>query len=394
MKRNIIGIFKLTFFFYLIVSCGTKSSESEGIPVDLEFEGEIAKYYSVQKAVVKFEEKEKDGLGNTNFRTSIVFELVRNDEPFILDPSKYNYAGSAVVGLGSDPKSGTWCMFVDIMNEQYDDVGTYCGNARKLFEHFTTTGDVCRLSFETTISDIFRKGNIDDVKEFLDGKQNFHFILKGLLNENGNSLNSIEKGDIIADGNYIYDGLWQSSKYKSQPCQLAFEKKGKNIYNSRYTNLRFNTTTLLKGCIEGDSLFFEGNIKGGTLVIHLAGDETHLSGTGCDYAHKDTNVILEFNRNERRQISSEDISASHLAGSTDWDDILDSYEQFVDKYILYSKKVSKGDMNALSEYSELMEQAMDYFEKLDKARGDLSMAQLARLNRLALKMASVADEKR
>ena len=90
--------------------------------------------------------------------------------------------------------------------------------------------------------------------------------------------------------------------------------------------------------------------------------------------------------------SSDDDSdtASSSSGSQDWDALLNSYEQYVDKYISYMKKAAKGDMSALSEYPALMEKAQEFSEKMENAQGDMSASQWARYMKITNKMTQAA----
>lgn len=87
-----------------------------------------------------------------------------------------------------------------------------------------------------------------------------------------------------------------------------------------------------------------------------------------------------------------DSYSSSSSGSQDWDALLNSYEQYVDKYISYMKKASKGDMNALAEYPALMEKAQELSEKMENAQGDMSASQWARYMKITKKMAKAAQE--
>lgn len=84
-------------------------------------------------------------------------------------------------------------------------------------------------------------------------------------------------------------------------------------------------------------------------------------------------------------------SVSRSSGSEDWDSVLDSYERYVDKYISYLKKAQNGDASALDEYPSLLEEAQEYGEKLQNAKGDLSASQISRLNRINIKMMKAAQ---
>lgn len=211
--------------------------------------------------------------------------------------------------------------------------------------------------------------------------------------------NDIEASNVglnLADGNYVYEGLWKSQKYKTEPCRISFEKRGDNIYGSKYTNLKFNVSIPLKGIIDGDSLFFEGGKSGNELIIHLSGDGNQLNGIGNDYTHKDLNVRVVFSKDSSgldiEEEETEDISLNESSGSEDWDELLSSYEKYVDKYISYVKKAAKGDMTALAEYPSLMEKAQEFSDKLQRAQGDMSASQWARYNKITTKMMKAAQE--
>lgn len=91
---------------------------------------------------------------------------------------------------------------------------------------------------------------------------------------------------------------------------------------------------------------------------------------------------------------SDSYSSSSSSGSQDWDALLDSYEQYVDKYISYMKKAAKGDMTALSEYPALMEKAQEFNSELQGAKGDMSASQWARYIKITNKMTKAAQDMR
>lgn len=78
--------------------------------------------------------------------------------------------------------------------------------------------------------------------------------------------------------------------------------------------------------------------------------------------------------------------------SPDWDDLLDSYEQYVDKYIYFAKKATKGDMDALSEYPALMEKAQEFGDKMENAQSEMSASQWERYMKITTKMIQAVGE--
>lgn len=80
------------------------------------------------------------------------------------------------------------------------------------------------------------------------------------------------------------------------------------------------------------------------------------------------------------------------AGSANWDEILKSYEQYVDKYISLMKKASKGDMSATLEYVSFMKKAQDLSSKMQNAQGEMSPDQWARYMKILSKMTNAMQE--
>lgn len=80
------------------------------------------------------------------------------------------------------------------------------------------------------------------------------------------------------------------------------------------------------------------------------------------------------------------------SSSKNWDALLDSYEQYVNKYISFAKKAAKGDMSAMAEYPSLMEKAQEYGDQLKNAHGDMTTAQWARYMKITQKMANAAQD--
>ena len=88
----------------------------------------------------------------------------------------------------------------------------------------------------------------------------------------------------------------------------------------------------------------------------------------------------------------EDTVDSSSASSQDWDAMLDSYEEYVDKYISLMKKASKGDMTALAEYPALMSKAQEFCDKMENSKGSMSASQWARYSKISSKMLKAAQE--
>lgn len=88
--------------------------------------------------------------------------------------------------------------------------------------------------------------------------------------------------------------------------------------------------------------------------------------------------------------SDDDDSDRSSSDDEDWDSLIDSYEEYVDKYISYMEKAMKGDMSALAEYPSLLEKVEEYSTKMDKAKGNMSSAQMSRYMKITNKMTEAA----
>lgn len=87
-----------------------------------------------------------------------------------------------------------------------------------------------------------------------------------------------------------------------------------------------------------------------------------------------------------------DLSSNSDSDSEDWDALLRSYEEYVDKYISCLKKAKNGDMSALTEYTSLFEKAQEFTEKMQNAQNNMSASQWARYNKITMKMMKAAQE--
>lgn len=103
--------------------------------------------------------------------------------------------------------------------------------------------------------------------------------------------------------------------------------------------------------------------------------------------------VVELTKSDNGKEESEDteLSSTDTESTEDFDAVLESYEEYVDQYISYMKKAANGDMEALSEYPALMEKAQELGEKMEKAKGDLSASQLAKYQKITMKMAEAAQ---
>ena len=80
-------------------------------------------------------------------------------------------------------------------------------------------------------------------------------------------------------------------------------------------------------------------------------------------------------------------SVAAASSSSDWDSILDSYEKYVNEYIAVYKKVQAGDMSAYSKMASLMEKYQKLAEQLENASDEMTASQMARFQKINVKLA-------
>lgn len=102
---------------------------------------------------------------------------------------------------------------------------------------------------------------------------------------------------------------------------------------------------------------------------------------------EETDVTEDVIAEETEIVDESENDEVSSSSSTDWDSILDEYEEYVNSYIRLYKKAMNGDMNAMTEYVKFMEKAESLFNKMDNA-DDMTMAQINRMNKIHAKMAN------
>lgn len=131
------------------------------------------------------------------------------------------------------------------------------------------------------------------------------------------------------------------------------------------------------------SFHFDGDKKPAKFRLTSAYEKVDSSDWDSDSSSSDDD---ESSSSDDDDDEADSYSSSSSSGSQDWDALLNSYEQYVDKYISYMKKAAKGDMSALSEYPALMEKAQEFSSKMEGAKGDMSASQWARYIKITNKM--------
>lgn len=85
-------------------------------------------------------------------------------------------------------------------------------------------------------------------------------------------------------------------------------------------------------------------------------------------------------------VAATPVASDSSTGGEDWDELLDSYENFVDSYLTYIQKYKEGDVSAMTEYANALKEAQEYSEKISKIRSSLKPEQLKRYLKITEKM--------
>lgn len=107
-------------------------------------------------------------------------------------------------------------------------------------------------------------------------------------------------------------------------------------------------------------------------------DDSRAANDADSYADSDSNAGEE--------------EVEDTAAASEVDDMLDEYENFVDKYVTLAKKAAKGDVSAVSSYASYMESAQSFGEKLERCASSMNAAQTKRYMDITNKLTSAASE--
>lgn len=192
------------------------------------------------------------------------------------------------------------------------------------------------------------------------------------------------------DGKHVDGQYYYKSSGPGNPLSLSGTADEDGNLDIHETNDEGQPTGHFMGQWDGEEFTGEFvNFKGQhfpfTLVKDEEGSDIRSSAIGS--------VPVGFDDYDTDYDEDDDsYSYESSSGSEDWDALLDSYEQYVNKYISYAKKADNEDMRALAEIPALLEKALELSEKLDNAEDEVSVSQWARYMKISNKMAAAVQE--
>ena len=381
--------------FVALTGCGNKENKENNenndailTPETTKVRGDLKEYFTVveKQYTIKCDEQNFGG------KYMVSIELQRTDVPFVFDikgVEPVGHFGASVrgnYGIGIDIMDAdgniaiSWSPTADGMSGVYssDDLENLFtlesgerGRVRwttNEFEKYENKNFTFKVSSYLTVKECTAKNFMDDESGEaywtgkVDGK---HAVHMSLWWKDSNLL-----------GAYYYDkianGIHNYLKLTGEVIENHVVMTEQNKYG------------VVTGRFEGD---ITGKVYQGNFIRAKDGKimPFSLNYIGCE---NDSSFVapVEF-EDEFASTPSLDNDEVPAYSSANWDEILDEYERYVNQYIKVLKKAENGDVTAMTEMVELLEQCNELFEKIETAKGELSTAQAARFSKIAMKAA-------
>lgn len=220
-----------------------------------------------------------------------------------------------------------------------------------------------------------------------------------------------EKGgkmsDVSTDGGFDLNGY--VDKY---PITMHIDVDGSLVEGSYYYNKRGPGAKLnLSGKFdEGDMNLNETDEKG-TPTGHFQGEfdgsefkgmfitnkgkrmpfVVSESGVGLDELPSDDEGEVPDDYESYPDYGDDDIIADE-EGDPSVDRFLDDYEKFMNDYVTCLKKMENDDPTAIANYAKMLARYEKMSAQADRLKGNMSMKQMQRLNKISMKMTEVMNE--
>ena len=251
-------------------------------------------------------------------------------------------------------------------NSGYINIRRYCDNgfkaAKSSAKFLKATDSKATNAPKILDCDLFETETIG----YIDGRE-IHFTL--------------HNGTVIT-GEFYFSDEGRIKLYQLKQDH-AKDFDGKNLIMS-VSDAGMRGRGIIRGIIDSESYI-------GTYSFRGKESEFSVSSKNLSAIEASTETITEPTESTET-ISDQPEQQNVISNSqqTDWDEILDEYEEYVDKYISLLKKASDGDISAITEYAEYMEKAMSISDKISNAEDDMTPAQIARYVKILNKMTEEA----
>ena len=366
MKKDFFLAIALIVIF---VSCSSGSDTKKITPTSTEFtSGELARYIEVVDTPSELTYTEKDGDITTQYiRLKVTLELVKDGIKDVdaRDIDFYGLLSVAVINLVDE--TGITVQELNIKSEEL----------LKLKKLLTgDKGDTEEIIFEGEFH------NSDDAPNWFKDATQFTPYLTGDI--------SIESSSDTS-GNEISDDM---DNYADQDENGDFE----------WLSERKLTISDLEGLSSSELRIMRNSIYARHGRLFKSPDlREYFNAQSWYNGYRDEVPESEMNANEKYNIqfiksyeeggnvgnlSYESKDFNTGGGDASVDEFLDEYEKFWRKYMNFIKKMDKKDPTAMVEYGQLLMQYNEYAQKLQDIKGEVSIDQINRLNKMNAELLS------
>ena len=365
----------------IIMSCSSSNEPKEISPTSTEFtSGQLAKLIEVVDEPCQLSYSEKEGAIATQFIKLKVKLRLKKESPELkkVDAQDINFTGLlsvATINLVDENETK-----VQDLNVKSEDLL----KLKKLLQGEEGTEET--ITFEGEFH------NSDDAPIWFKEAAAFTPYLSGDVIV-GNSVVTTTSSSFGIEGSHNLHGT--VDKY---PITMHLEIDGSIVKGTYYYDKQGSNAKLkLSGSNEDSVLDLNETDADGTPTGHFRGKFAN----GVFKGHFITNqgkkmpfVVSEedadnddfsFDSSDDETTSSDD-DFEMGDGDASIDEFLDEYEKFWRSYMKFFKKVDKNDPTAMIEYAKLLEQYNDYNKKLSKIKGNMSIDQLNRINKMSAEM--------
>ena len=276
--------------------------------------------------------------------------------------------------------------------EKWDEATTKLEEALKNLPEPLETGE--SISLESSLSTISVIAQMHERKaakmiQLLDSFENKH---------------SEEVEEEITNNSYDLSGV-----IGTFPVTMNIEIDDNQVSGSYYYNKRGpNAKLLLTGKYENGELVINETTQEGTPSGHFKGEMSNgvykgifinnkaekfkflLTEAGVSAEDVSTDFDEDSYFDDEGVVGIDDYdddSSSDVNGDVSIDKLLNDYEKLMNEYITCIKKMKNNDPTALANYAKMMARYQEFAEQTDKVKGNMSMNQLQRLNRINLRIA-------
>jgi hypothetical protein len=199
---------------------------------------------------------------------------------------------------------------------------------------------------------------------------------------------------IEIDGNQVEGSYYYNKRGPNAKLQLSGTYKDGKM-NLNETNEKGVPTGHFKGEFEDGEYkgqFIDSNGKSLNFLVTEAGvsiDEALAAFEEEEEVPDDYENLLDFDDDDD---DDDDIAFDDDEGDSSIDKFLDDYEKYMDDYVKFLKKMQNNDPTALANYAKMMARYEKMALQANRLKGEMSIKQAQRLNRITTRMTEVMIE--